>query len=193
MEKISEAILSKVKAEAQDIVKEAEVKAKEELEKAKRQQEARFEDGRRKVLEEAEEEAARMLAQAAIKARQELTGVKAEIVARVTDKAKSSLSRISGDESWLLGLIKEAVGGIGSDKARIYVSSKDVSRTRKLLERDEELASRIMEVREFDCMGGVIAENIEGGLRIDNTYETRLEMLLPRLLPEISKELFASK
>ena len=193
MEKISEAILSKVKAEAQDIVKEAEVKAKEELEKAKRQQEARFEDGKRKVLEEAEEEAARMLAQAAIKARQELTGVKAEIVARVTDKAKSSLSQISGDESWLLGLIKEAVGGIGSDKARIYVSSKDVSRTRKLLERDEELASRIMEVREFDCMGGVIAENIEGGLRIDNTYETRLEMLLPRLLPEISKELFASK
>ncbi|GAI00113.1 unnamed protein product, partial [marine sediment metagenome] len=33
-------------------------------------------------------------------------------------------------------------------------------------------------------------EDIDGRTRIDNTYETRLEMLLPRLLPEISKELF---
>ncbi len=39
-------------------------------------------------------------------------------------------------------------------------------------------------------LGGVIAENIDGKLRIDNTYETRLEMLLPKLLPEISKVLF---
>jgi vacuolar-type H+-ATPase subunit E/Vma4 len=39
-------------------------------------------------------------------------------------------------------------------------------------------------------LGGVIAEDVEGKLRIDNTYETRLEMLLPKLLPKISKELF---
>ena len=47
-----------------------------------------------------------------------------------------------------------------------------------------------MEVREYNCLGGIIAEDIEGKLRIDNTYETRLEMLLPQLLPKISEELF---
>ena len=33
-------------------------------------------------------------------------------------------------------------------------------------------------------------EDTDGKIRIDNTYDTRLEMLLPRLLPEIGKELF---
>jgi len=35
-----------------------------------------------------------------------------------------------------------------------------------------------------------MVEDIAGKIRIDNTYDTRLEMLLPRLLPEIGKELF---
>jgi vacuolar-type H+-ATPase subunit E/Vma4 len=42
-------------------------------------------------------------------------------------------------------------------------------------------------------MGGVIAEDVEGKLRIDNTYETRLGTLLPKLLPEISKKLFEAQ
>jgi len=100
------------------------------------------------------------------------------------------LSGIASDESHLLSLIKEAMDGLGGDKGRIYVSPKNVSSVQKLLEGDEELANRIMEVKEFNCTGGVIAEDIEGKYRIDNTYETRLEMLLPKLLPEISKELF---
>ncbi|GAI43759.1 unnamed protein product [marine sediment metagenome] len=53
-------------------------------------------------------------------------------------------------------------------------------------------ASKIMEIKEFDCAGGVIAENIDGKVSIDNTYETRLEMLLPQIVPEISRELFGS-
>ena len=86
----------------------------------------------------------------------------------------------------------EAVAGLGVDKARIYVSPKDIESVRKLVEADKELSAQILEVREYNCLGGVIAENVEGKLRIDNTYETRLEMLLPRLTPEISKELFES-
>ena len=61
---------------------------------------------------------------------------------------------------------------------------------KKLVEKDKELAGKIVEIREHHGMGGVIVEDIDGKVRIDNTYETRLEMLLPRLLPEIGKELF---
>jgi vacuolar-type H+-ATPase subunit E/Vma4 len=61
---------------------------------------------------------------------------------------------------------------------------------KKFLEADKELAGKIVEIREYNCLGGVIAEDVEGKLRIDNTYETRLEMLLPQLLPKISEELF---
>jgi vacuolar-type H+-ATPase subunit E/Vma4 len=76
------------------------------------------------------------------------------------------------------------------DKGRIYVSPEEVNMTRKSLEGDKELDGKIIEVKEFGCTGGIIAEDIDGKIRIDNTYEARLEMLLPKVLPEISKKLF---
>ncbi|PIP49087.1 MAG: hypothetical protein COX14_01150 [Chloroflexi bacterium CG23_combo_of_CG06-09_8_20_14_all_45_10] len=190
MEKVSEAVIGKVRIEAEHIVKEAEEKAQEEIEKAKKQREIKLEEEKRKMLEEAKEGAARIVAQASIKARQELSRTKADIIAKIIDRVKQSLSEISSDESYFLNLIKEAVDGLAGAKGRIYVIPKDVSTVQKIFERDKELASKIVEVKEFDCIGGVIAEDIEEKLRIDNTYETRLEMLLPKLLPEISKKLF---
>ncbi len=190
MEKISEAVVSKVRMEAQNIIKEAEGKAQEEIERARKQRETKLQEEKRKMLEEAEEEAARIVAQASIKARQKLSSAKSDVITKIIGKVKQELFEFSSDENYFLNLIKEAIDGLGADKSRIYVSPKDVSMVRKFLERDKELASKIMEVKEDNFLGGVIAENIDGKLRIDNTYETRLEMLLPKLLPEISKELF---
>jgi len=190
MEKISEAVVGKVKLDAQNIIREAEEKAQEEIEKAKRQREVRFEEERGRMLREAEEEVARILAQASIKARQQLSSAKADTIAKIIDGARRELPQISSDETYFPNLIREAMEGLGVDKARIYVSPKDVSNVKKFLEADKELSGKIVEVRESNCLGGVIAENVDGKLRIDNTYETRLEMLLPKLLPKISKELF---
>ena len=190
MEKISEAVVSKVRMEAQNIIKEAEEKAQEERERTGKQREAKLQEEKRKMLEEAEEEAARIVAQASIKARRQLSSAKSDVITKIIGKIKQELFEFSSDENYFLNLIKEAIDGLGADKSRIYVSPKDVSMVRKFLERDKELASKIMEVKEDNFLGGVIAEDIDGKLRIDNTYETRLEMLLPKLLPEISKELF---
>jgi len=190
MEKISEAVVSKVKLDAQSITKEAEEKAKEEIEKAKKQREVRSEQERARMLGAAEEEAARILAQASIKARQQLSSAKADVIAKIIDGARKELSQISSDESYLLNLVREAMEGLGADKARIYVSPKDIGNVKNFLKADRELSGKIVEVRESNILGGVIAEDIEGKLRIDNTYETRLEMLLPKLLPKISEELF---
>jgi len=190
MEKISEAVVTKVRIEAQNIVSKAEEKAQEKREQAQNQREARLQEEKNKMLEEAQEEAARIIAQASIETRQKLSSTKSDIVTKITDRVKQELSQSSSNESHFLNLITEAVGGIGTDKCRIYVSPKDVSTTQKLLESDKKLAAKIVEVKEDNFTGGVIAETLDGTLRIDNTYETRLEMLLPQLLPEISKELF---
>jgi vacuolar-type H+-ATPase subunit E/Vma4 len=190
MEKISEAILDKVKMEAQQIVKEAEEKALQGIEKAEKEIEAKFEDGKRKTIEGAEIEAARIQAQAAIKARQALASIKADIIDQIISRAKTTLAAIPGDDSSLSLLIKEGIAGLAVDKARIYVSSKNVNSLQQFLKKDKELAASIVEIKEADCTGGVITESIDGKFRIDNTYETRLEMLLPIILPEISKELF---
>ena len=190
MEKISEAVVGKVKLDAQKTVKEAEEKAIEEIEKAKRQSEIRFEEERGRMLGEAEEEVARILAQASIKARQQISSAKADTISKIIDGARKELSQVSSDDTHFLNLIREAVEGLGVDKARIYVSPKDIGNVKKFLETDKELSGKIVEVREYNCLGGVIAEDVAGKLRIDNTYETRLEMLLPQLLPKISEELF---
>jgi vacuolar-type H+-ATPase subunit E/Vma4 len=190
MEKISEAILDKVKVDAQQIIKEAEEKALQDIEKAEKQLETKFEEEKRKAIEGAEREAAIILAQATIKARQELSRTKADIVDKIVSAVNTTLRSISSDENLLLSLIKEVVDELGGDKARIYVSPKDISTVQGFLERDKELASRIMEIKEFDCTGGVIAESIDGKFSLDNTYDTRLEMLLPKILPEIRRGLF---
>ena len=190
IEKISEAILGKVRAEAQDIVGEAEEKARERIERAKRQQEAKLEEEKGKLIEEAKEEATRILAQSSITARQELLLAKTRIIDEIISRVKKTLSGISSDESSPLDLIKEAINALDIDKARIYVSPKNISSVRKSLKEDKQLANKITEIREFDGTGGVIVEDIDGKIRIDNTYDTRLEMLLPKLLPEIGKELF---
>ena len=192
MDKIKEAIISKVRMEAEDITHEAKERAQEEIERARRQREARFAEERGRILTEMEAEAARTLAQASIKARQKLSSTKADIIAEIVDRARRELSRVSSDESHILNLVREATEGLAAARGRIYVSPKDVGTVRKLLEAHKDLSDRIVEVRESSCLGGVIAEDVEGKLRIDNTYETRLEMLLPRLLPEISKKLFES-
>ncbi len=190
IEKISDAILDKVRVEAQDIIKEAETRAGERVEKAKEQQEAKLEEEKGKLIEEAKEEATRILAQSSITARQELLLAKTRIIDEIINRVKKTFSEISSDESSPLGLIKEAINALDIDKARIYVSPKDVSIVQKLVAGDKKLADRISEIREFDGTGGVIVEDIDGKIRIDNTYDTRLEMLLPKLLPEIGKELF---
>ena len=190
MEKISEAVVGKVKLDAQKTVKEAEEKALEEIQKAKKQRAVRFGEERGRMLGEAEEEVARILAQASIKARQQLSSAKADAISKIIDGARKELPQVSSDETHVLNLIREAVEGLGMDKARIYVSPRDVSNVKRFLEADKELSGKIVEVKEYNCLGGVIAEDIEGKLRIDNTYETRLEMLLPQLLPKISEELF---
>ena len=190
MERISEAILDKVKADAENVIKEAENKAQEEIEKAKAQQQAKLEEQKGKIIEEAKEEAARILAQATIKARQELLATKTGVIDQIVNRVRQELSGTLSDKSSPLSLIKEAMAALNIDKVRVYVSPKDITTVKKLLERDKELAKKIAEIKEFDCVGGAIVEDIEGKIRIDNTYETRLEMLLPRLLPEISRELF---
>jgi len=193
MEKIREAILSKVRREAQDIIREAEEKAQQEVAKAQKRRESRFEEEQLKMMEQAEAEAARILAQASIRARLEVLAAKADIIGEIAGRVKRALEEVSSDQRAKLGLIHEALSGLGVDKARVYVSPKDVGEVKRLLEQDRELGGRIVEIRESDCMGGVIAEDIEGKVRIDNTYETRLELLLPRILPQLDEELFRTR
>jgi vacuolar-type H+-ATPase subunit E/Vma4 len=71
------------------------------------------------------------------------------------------------------------------------VASKDIDAIKKIVEDNDELGKQIEEISEVDCLGGLLAEDTQGKVSIDNTYDTRLEMLLTKILPEIGQKLFS--
>ena len=192
MKRVGEAVLDKVKLEAQSLVSEAEKEAREEIERAREQRELKLREEKRRILAEAQEEAARIIAQGLIEGRKKLSSTKNDIIEETIGRAKKALPETRTNESKLLSLIEESADALGTDKGRIYVSPRDVAAAKRLLRGNRGLSSKIAEVRELDCAGGVIAEDAQGTIRIDNTYETRLEMLVPRLLPEMNRGLFGA-
>lgn len=191
MEKISETILEKVQAEAKQIVEKANEEALKEIQKAEKQAKAKYDEEKQKVVGNAEREAARILAQSQIEARQKLAVAKAEIIEKVTAGVKDSLEKVSDRQSSLANLIREAVDGLDVDKAVVYVSADDISIAKTAVKADKALSNRIAEIKEGKFNGGAIAETPDGMIRVDNTYATRLKMLLPRIMPEIEKTLFS--
>jgi len=191
MQRISEAVVDKVREEAQQLVSEAEEEAKKELGKAQALRAARLEAEKKRLLTEAGEEAARISAQNAMKARQKTASAKSAVLDEIVRKARESLQKSTTTRDQLAQLIREAMAGLGTtDKVFVSVSKKELDMAREIMKSDKAMSSRVLEVRANESEGGVIVENESRSLGVDNTYLTRLQMLLPRVLPEISKELF---
>jgi vacuolar-type H+-ATPase subunit E/Vma4 len=190
MQRISEAVVDKVRLEAQSIVSEAKEEAKKELEKAKSQREAKLKAEKRRLLNDAQEEAARIMAQSAIQTHQKMAAAKASVVEDIVAQAQAGLKKTSAKPELLARLIDDAINGLETDKATISVSPGDIAMVKELVKNDKRLSSMVLDVTGCDCSGGVIVNSEDKKTSVDNTYSTRIEMLLPRLLPEISKELF---
>ncbi len=192
MQNISEAVVDKIRDEAKAIVAEAEEEAKKEVDKAKAQKDARLETEKRRILNDAREEAARVAAQSAMQDHQQTAAAKTEVLDDIVNRTRESLNKVATKPDLLAYLVNDAIKGLGQDQGKVtlLVSSKDVAAVRDLVKKDKQLSSVVAEVGECDCDGGAIAQNESRMISVDNTYTTRLEMLLPRILPEISKELF---
>ncbi len=191
MQKISEAVVDKVRQDAEAIVNEAKEEARKELDKARAQRDARLEAEKKRLLTAAQEEAARITAQNAMQARQKVANAKAAVLEEIVQKARASLQKSATTKESLSFLIHDAIRGLeASDKVTVGVAKKDVALAQEIVKSDKHLATVVADVTEWDCSGGAFVENAAKTLRVDNTYTTRLEMLLPRMLPEISKKLF---
>jgi vacuolar-type H+-ATPase subunit E/Vma4 len=191
MQRISEAVVDKVREEAQQLINEAEEEAKKELGKAQALRAARLEAEKKRLLGEAGEEAARITAQNAMSARQKTASAKSAVLDEIVRKARESLQKSTTTREQLAQLILDAMAGLGTaDKVFVSVAKKDLDTAREIVKSDKTMSSRVLEVRTVETEGGVIVENESRSLGVDNTYLTRLQMLLPRVLPEISKELF---
>lgn len=191
--KIRAAILEKAQREAEEITANARAKAKDLMANAKEQKEKRFEEEKKRIISEAQREASRILAKASLKARQEILKEKVAVINEIMKRAKEDLSGKTTDEKVFAHLIREAVKAFETkDKLKLLVSQKDIAVVRKVVEEDNGLKKQIVEVSEFDCLGGVMAESMDGMVSIDNTFDIRLEMLMPKILPKLGRELFGA-
>jgi vacuolar-type H+-ATPase subunit E/Vma4 len=192
-DKIREAILDKAKGEASKIIKDAEAKAREMISDAEGQKDRKFEEEKKKVITEANREASKTLAQASLKARQNILANKDTVINEVIAKVKEELAKEVKDKTLFERIIKEALDALESEeKMRLLVSSKDVGIVREVVGENGALKEKIEEVKEADYLGGVVVETIDGMVSIDNSFDMRLEMLMPKILPEIGKKLFGS-
>jgi V/A-type H+-transporting ATPase subunit E len=190
-DKIRDAILKKAKGEADQIIADAKTRATEMIDKAKEQRQYRFEDEKKKRISEAQREASKIMAQSSLKSRQNILLEKDAILNTIIEKVKDHLSRTTMDKEHFPSLVRETVGAFETDnQVVIFVSPKDLNTVRRFIEEDSELKDKISDVKELNCLGGILAQTMDGMVSIDNTYDTRLEMLMPKILPEVGKNLF---
>ncbi|MEA3470897.1 MAG: V-type ATP synthase subunit E family protein [Thermodesulfobacteriota bacterium] len=192
-DKIREAILDKARGEAEKIVSDAKEKTREILAEAESQKGKRYEEEKKKIIAEARRESSKTLAQASLKARQQILKVKDAVVTEVLSKVKDGLSNEIKDKSMLARLITETIDAFESEaKLRIFTAPKDLKMVEEVIGESETMKERVAEIKEIECLGGIMGETLDGMVSIDNTFDMRLEMLVPKILPEIGKKLFGS-
>jgi V/A-type H+-transporting ATPase subunit E len=188
---IRQAVIDNARSEAQQIIEEANAEAQRLIQQETAKKEKKFAAAKHHRLSEARREAAKIEAQASLQAHQEILKCKDDLLQEIIRRVKDALSQNTAEKEALRGLIQEAIDALGAErKVRLLVAEKDLKTAKDVIDAHQSLAERILEVNTTDCMGGVMVIDADGLVDIDNTYETRLEMLLPQALPEIGSTLF---
>lgn len=193
-ERIKEKLLEKAREDAKRIVEDAKREAEKIIKEAEEKWKKKVEETRRKIIEEAKREAEEILVDARIKARIRITEEKNRVIEQLLGKVEELVDKdVFNREESLRKLLEEAIKQSRLNEVVIYVSSRDIKLMQSLKPRIESgLKVKIIDIREANIKGGVIVESVDGGIRIDNSYDVRLELVKMKLLPEVSKELFSN-
>jgi vacuolar-type H+-ATPase subunit E/Vma4 len=191
---LSEAVLGKVRSEADAILRQAREEAGRMVEEARRQRQNRIEAESTRLVADAEADAARIIAQGRMEARQKLARAKAGIIEDIVRRAEAALKTEPPTEASFARLVHDALDGLaGAGKVILHVGPAELGMARELVAMDARLAKLVIEVAEGPSGGGVLIETENGSRAVDNRYATRLEMLVPRILPRFGHELFQGR
>ena len=190
LERVSKAILDRARAEAEEILEKARKEAEKVINKAKLRRRQEQEKEEVKIINDAKRRARATIVKAILKVRRERSEIKKKILDNIVGKVREHLEKRDFNVSESLRkLLREALETLPQTELVIYVNRADIDTVKKII-REMKIKDHVKDVRETNIIGGVIVETVDGKFRVDNSYETRLEMVLSRTLPEISKELF---
>jgi vacuolar-type H+-ATPase subunit E/Vma4 len=192
MPELSEAVLGKVRDEADATIRQAREDARQVLERARRQRQERIEAASTRRLAEAGAHAAQIIALGRMEARRQLASARSEIIQDLLERTREALDSERPTAVNFARLVHDAIDGLeGAGKNVIVcVGPADLDMARQLVATDQRLARIVKEVAEGPSGGGVLVETEDGSTAVDNRYASRLEMLVPRVLPRLGRELF---
>lgn len=191
LERVSKAILERARKEAEAILENARKEAEEIINKAKLKRKKEYEKESSKVIGAAKRKARAIIVQAILRTRKKIAKTKYDIIKNIVEEAKKVLGERKFDvEKSLRNLLLETIHTIPSEKILIYVNPNDVKVIKKIVEK-ENLRNRVEKIlADKSISGGVVVSSVDGKFRVDNSYEARLEMVLSRIMPKLSRELF---
>lgn len=193
VEVLREAVLRRASEEAERIIANAKEGARKILEEAKEKKKAVEDSEKRRIVSELNYEA--RIAEARMKARLLVSKAKYELISRAVSRVARLLEDL-GPEARALSVrnllaeaIREAENSLGTlGKLIVYVSERDFELAKEAIKELVSIRGLEMELRTAGISGGVIVEDPEGRVRIDNSYESRISVLLSRLSRDIVRE-----
>ncbi|HIP56657.1 MAG TPA: hypothetical protein EYH02_01090 [Ignisphaera aggregans] len=192
MERLHQAVIEKTRAEAEKIIREAEIRAREIVEEARRRKMQEIEEMRKRIRDEIQYDV--RIAEAKIRARHIIAQAKNDVFNHLRERILRELSSLSPElrRESIKNILREVLSsGVFSDqKLRIYVARQDLNITREVVE-ELGIGDKVIEILPLDSIiGGVIVQSIDGSIRIDASYERRLELVLSKRAARLNLELF---
>lgn len=186
LEPLREAVLKRANEEAERLLASARVSAKKIIEEAKERKKAIIEAEKKRAVAEVNFDA--RIAEAKLRARLLVSKARYELVSRTISQALEVLKTLPPEtrsmslRNLLEEAIKEAESSLGVlSKLVVYVSDKDLELAKGVAEELAQLHRLELELRTTQISGGVIVEDPEGRVRIDNSYDSRTNLLISRI------------
>lgn len=195
LEELRKSILEKAQRKASKIIEDAREKAKKIVEEAREEYYKRLSKEREQALRKLKEEENRKYISKVMELNLELVNLKNRILNEIVSELKRRLETLSEElrKESLRKLVKEALntGIFGSGRVVIKVIPNDVKLIKDII-REEGLEDQVASVGKIssEFLGGVIVESEDGSIALDNTYATRLDKVMPKLIEKLNKEVF---
>ncbi|WP_297551995.1 V-type ATP synthase subunit E [Thermococcus sp.] len=199
----AELIIQEINREAEQkiqyILSEAREEAEKLKEEARKRAEAKAEWILRKAKTQAEIEKQRIIANAKLEVRKKKLAVQEELIRSVIESLKERLANLPEDEYFpmLVELTAKAVEELGTDKVIVRSNERTlkliVERLPEFREKLKEFLGKDVEVtvgEPIQTIGGILVESSDGTVRVDNTFEARIERFESDLRATIAKALF---
>jgi V/A-type H+-transporting ATPase subunit E len=192
--KLGDEILEEAKAEAKKRIAKAEEEAKKIIDEAKAEAKQTIEEEKSKALEEIKLLERRILSETRRKISLKILEEKNRLISEAFKEAYKKLKNVKNDlyAKGILHLIEASALALGSEKIEVRFNRKDMERSSKLL-KGLKLSNISLSIgkKPIETVGGFILTTPDERIKVDQTFETRLQFAEKFLKREVAKILFA--